>query len=77
MSKTKVSFKLDSLKQKIKGVAKELQQDKFGNTIKDEIVRKVRQDAFRFKTGKKFKRLKKNTIERRKQLAKYNKTHPE
>lgn len=77
MSKTKVTFKLDNLKQKIKGVVDELKKEKFADHIKNEIVDKVRKDAFRFKTGKKFRKLAPATIERRKELARYNKTHPE
>lgn len=77
MSKTKVTFKLDNLQQKIKSIVKELKEEKFANDIKDEIVNKIRKDAFRFKTGKKFKKLAPITIKRRKELAKHNKTHPE
>lgn len=77
MSKVKVTMKLDNLKQKIKRIANELKQDEFGDHIRDQIVEKIRNDAFRFKTGKQFKRLAPITIENRKKLSKYNKTHPD
>jgi len=77
MSNAKVTFKLDNLQKKIRKVASDLKKDEFGERIRNEIVNKVRTDAFRFKTGKKFRKLHPMTIESRKRLAKYNKTHPD
>ena len=68
------NLQIDNLKAKIKVLAKELQSDGFSKKVRDEIVNKVQKDAFRFKTGKRFRKLKPSTIERRKQLARYNKT---
>ena len=77
MSKTKVTFKLNNLERKMKRIAKELRSKKFGETVTNQLVNKIRKDAFRFKTGKKFRKLHPLTIESRKRLAKYKKTHPE
>lgn len=77
MSKAKVTFKLDNLKQRIKSVANELKQQKFGDHVAEQIVDKIRKDGHNFKTGRKHKPLKRSTIEMRKSLSKYNKTHPE
>lgn len=77
MSKTKVTMKLNDLEKRVRKVATSLKQDKFGQRIRDEIVSKVRTDAFRFKTGKRFRKLHPLTIESRRRLAKYNKTHPD
>lgn len=77
MSKTKVKVKLTALERKLRKVVRGLKKDEFAETIRDEIVNKVRKDAFRFKTGKKFRKLHPITIESRKKLAKYNQTHPE
>ncbi len=71
----KVSFKVNNIKQKIKKIVSDLKTEKFAVTVRDEIVNKIRKDAFRFKTGKKFKRLKRSTVENRKKLARHNKTH--
>lgn len=75
MSKAKVSFKLNNLKQKIKKLTKELKSEKFGETITDDIKRKIRKDGTNFKTNRPHKGLASSTVERRKYLAKYNKTH--
>tara|TARA_R100001510_G_C7649570_1_gene206994 strand:- start:300 stop:818 length:519 start_codon:yes stop_codon:yes gene_type:complete len=77
MSKAKVTSKLTELEKRIRKVAASLKQDKFGEQIRNEIVNKVRKDAFRFKTGKRFRKLHPITIESRKRLAKHNKTHPD
>lgn len=77
MSKTKVTFKLDNMKQKIRNAVKQLKDDKFADTIKDVIVSAVRKKSINPKTGNEFKDLKTSTINRRKYLAKYNKTHPD
>ena len=71
----KVTFNVNNLNQKLKKSIGFLKQEKFAVTIRDEIVKKIRDDAFRFKTGKKFKRLKKSTIQNRRALARHNKTH--
>ncbi len=76
MKKTKVTFKLNNVEKKINTIAKELKSEGFGEHVKDQIVDKIRNDAFRFKTGKKFRALKRSTVESRKRLAKTNKTHP-
>tara|TARA_Y100000004_G_scaffold197343_1_gene271267 strand:+ start:5462 stop:5974 length:513 start_codon:yes stop_codon:yes gene_type:complete len=77
MSKTKVTLKLDNLKQKIRTAVKQLKEEKFADTVKDVIVGAVRKEGINPKTGRKFKSLSKSTITHRKYLAKYNKTHPE
>lgn len=77
MSKVKVTYNLSNLEQRIKNIAKDLKSEGFSKKVVSEIVNKVRKDAFRFKTGRKFRQLKPKTIERRKRLAKYNNTHPE
>lgn len=76
MSKTKVTYKLSNLQQKIRSAVKQLKDDKFADDIKDVIVQAVRQESFNPKTGRKFKSLSKSTIQYRKYLAKHNKTHP-
>ena len=63
MSKTKVTFKLDNLKQKIKAVTSELKDQKFGDHIAEQIVNKIRKEEYNFKTGRKHKPLKQSTIE--------------
>lgn len=77
MSKTKTKVKLTDFEKRIKRVVTSLKKDQFGERIRDEIVGKVRKDAFRFKTGKRFRKLHPMTIESRKRLARYNKTHPD
>lgn len=77
MSKTKVSYKLNDLEKKIRKVARDLKKEEFGERIRNEIVNKIRNDGFRFKTGKPFRKLHPLTIESRKRLAKYNPTHPD
>ena len=57
MSKTKVSFKLNNLEQKVKKIVNELKKEKFAETIKDTIVGAIREDSLNPKTGKKFKSL--------------------
>ena len=69
---SKVTFKLNNLKQRVKGIARELRSEKFGKHITDQLVNKIRKDSFNFKTGKSFKKLKPSTIQNRKRLAKYN-----
>lgn len=76
MSKTKVSFKLNNLQQKVKAIVKQLKEEKFADTIKDTIVEAIREDSLNPKTGKKFKSLSKATVANRKYLAKHNATHP-
>ncbi len=76
MSKTKVTYKLDNLQQKIKRAVSQLKKEKFADTIKDAIVTAVREKAINPKTNRKFKSLSKSTIEYRKYLAKNNRTHP-
>jgi len=76
LSKTKVTYKLSNLQQKIRSAVKQLKDDKFADDIKDVIVQAVRQESFNPKTGRKFKSLSKSTIQYRKYLAKHNKTHP-
>ena len=75
MSKTKVSFKLNSLEQKVKKIVNELKKEKFAEVVKDTIVGAIREKSLNPKTGKKFKSLSKSTIKHRKYLAKHNKTH--
>ena len=75
MSNTRVTFKLDNLKQRLKKVTNDLKTDKFGQTISNVITKKIRRDSYNWKTGKSFKALAPSTIERRKKLSKYNKTH--
>ena len=41
MSKTKVTYKLDNLQQKIKRAVRQLKKEKFADTIKDAIVTAV------------------------------------
>lgn len=77
MSKPKVTFKLDNIKQKIRTAVKQLKDEKFADTIKDVIVDAVRKESINPKTNRKFGSLSKSTIKYRKYLAKYNKTHPE
>lgn len=76
MSKTKVKFKLTNLQKKLRKIASDLKKEEFAETVTSEIVKKIRNDSFRFKTGKPFKKLAPVTIESRKRLKKYNKTHP-
>lgn len=76
MSKTKVTFKLDNLKQRIKNAVNEMKSEKFAETIKDVIVTGVRDNSINPKTGKQFPALSESTIKRRRNIAKYNKTHP-
>jgi len=69
---SKVTFKLNNLKQRIKGITKEFKSEKFGKHITNQLVGKIRKDSFNFKTGRSFRRLAKSTIENRKRLAKHN-----
>lgn len=77
MRKPRVKSKLTETEKKIRKVAREIKKEGFAETVRNEIVKKVRKDAFRFKTGKRFRKLHPMTIERRKELAKYNDTHPD
>lgn len=76
MSKTKVTYNLSNLQQRIRSAVKQLKDEKFAETIKDTLVEAVREQALNPKTGRKFKNLSKSTVEYRKYLAKHNKTHP-
>lgn len=76
MSKSIVKMKLANLKFKIKNAVAELKSEKFADTIKDVIVEGVRNNSINPKTGREFPPLKESTIKRRKNIAKYNKTHP-
>tara|TARA_Y100001937_G_scaffold37135_1_gene53009 strand:- start:3197 stop:3709 length:513 start_codon:yes stop_codon:yes gene_type:complete len=76
MKKPKVTVELPTLEKKLKKIVRKMKKNKFGETIVREIVNKIRKDSFRFKTGKRFRKLTPSTIEIRKDLAKYNSTHP-
>ena len=74
---TKVTYKLSNLQQKIKNAVKQLKDEKFADTIKDTIVDAVRKESINPKTGRKFSRLSRSTVNHKKYLAKYNRTHPD
>lgn len=42
---SKVTFKLNNLKQRIKGITKEFKSEKFGNHITNQLVGKIRKDS--------------------------------
>lgn len=69
-------FKLDNLKAKIKSAVADMRKDKFTKKLTKMTIEPVQKNAFRYKTGKRFRKLHPLTIERRKEIAKYNKTHP-
>tara|TARA_R100000388_G_C7217866_1_gene147202 strand:+ start:430 stop:969 length:540 start_codon:yes stop_codon:yes gene_type:complete len=71
-----VKVKLDNLSNRIKKAVRGMRSDKFTQKLTDMTMKPVQDDAFRYKTGKKFRRLSKGTIRNRKQIAKYNTTHP-
>lgn len=53
-----------------------MRSDQFTKKLTEMTMKPVQEDAFRYKTGKKFRRLSKGAIRNRKQIAKYNTTHP-
>ena len=73
--RSKVTVDLSDFKRKIKKTTRELKKEGIAKHITNTIVDDVRNNATNPKTGKKFKALKRSTIENRKYLAKHNSTH--
>lgn len=72
-----VKVKLDNLHQRIKKAVQGMRSDGFAQKLTELTMAPVQKDAFRYKTGKQFRRLSKGAIRNRKYIAKYNNVHPE